>query len=481
MTKLSDEAVHTATPIGVVGAGTMGRGIARVAAGAGHPVLLTDANPDVADAAIEELRSRLDRDVARGRITASESTAIPGRITTVESIGAMADVGLVIEAVAEDLDVKHTVFRELAGVVDPNAILATNTSSLSVDAIAAAIEGPHRVVGMHFFNPAPLLPLVEIVAGRATDPAVVNSVRKTATAWGKVPVVCTDTPGFIVNRIARPFYLEALAMLEQDEAEPSQLDAVFRGAGFRMGPFELLDLIGIDINLAVSESVHRQLGDDPRIPPSALQRTMVTAGELGRKTGAGFYTYPAGPPRPVRYEPIAVQRIEAIGALGHGTGLVDRLASTTDVEILPADDGPGRLVIDGHVITPAPHATRPGATLDLVSDWSQTTTVGAAGTDTALAALAGACAVVGIDVAPLDDTPGLGVMRTVAMIVTIATEAVDAGVATRQDIDTAMRLGVNHPLGPSEWLDLVGQDAVDTTLRQLSARSGGERYRPVRT
>lgn len=467
--------------VGVVGAGTMGRGIARVAAGAGHPVLLTDSEPAVAADAIDELRTRLQRDVERGRLTDAGASALLERISVVNGVGDMGSASLVIEAVAESMEVKHAVFAQLDATVAPDAILATNTSSLSVADIAGPTTHPERIVGMHFFNPAPVLPLVEIVRTAASTPAVVATARATAAAWGKSPVVCTDTPGFVVNRIARPFYLEPMFLLERHDVAPTQLDAAVRGAGFPMGPFELVDLIGLDVNLAVSESVHTQLDEDPRIPPSPLQRTMVAKGRLGRKRGQGFYRYPDGPPQPSRHEPVDAETIVVFGDLGHGRGLATRLLADGGASQAVADDGPPRIEIDGHVAVPTPTAVEGAAVFDLVADWSNATAVGAAGPEPAARALAGACARIGVDVIPLPPEPGLVVLRTVAMLVTLAVEARSEGVATSDDIDLAIRLGVNHPRGPFEWRDLIGDDVVAATLRALDALHGGGRYRPVGT
>ena len=212
----------------------------------------------------------------------------------VHALGAFVSAGLVVEAIVEDLDVKRKLLRELEVVVPPGTILASNTSSLSITALAAGLKHPGRVVGMHFFNPAPVLPLVEVVSGLATDAAIADVVYATAAAWGKKPVHATSTPGFIVNRCARPFYAEALALLTERAADPATIDAVLREAGaFRMGAFELMDLIGHDVNLAVTKSVWEAYFHDPRYRPSVLQQERVAAGYLGRKSGRGIYAYGA--------------------------------------------------------------------------------------------------------------------------------------------------------------------------------------------
>ena len=289
--------------VGVVGAGAMGRGIAQVAAAAGHHVLLSDADAGVVERARDTIRSGLARDVAKGRLDQPRADALLARIESVGAtslgVGAFAECGLVIEAVVEDLSVKRTLFAALEGVVDREAILATNTSSLSIAAIGAATTHADRVVGMHFFNPAPLMALVEIVPAITTTPEIAERTRALAVAWGKTTVVATDTPGFIVNRVARPFYGEALRILEEGVADVATIDWAMRDVGgFRMGPFELMDLIGNDVNFAVTTSVYDGFFQDPRYRPSLIQRRLVDAGLLGRKRERGYYDYRAGAPAP---------------------------------------------------------------------------------------------------------------------------------------------------------------------------------------
>jgi len=293
--------------VGVVGAGAMGRGIAQVAAAAGHRVLLTDAVAEAVDAARDTIRSGLARDVAKGRLDQPRADALLARIENVGAtptgLEAFADCGVVIEAVAEDLGVKRALFAALEDVVVRETILATNTSSLSVAAIGAAATHADRVVGMHFFNPAPLMALVEIVPAITTAHDVTERTRALAASWGKTTVIATDTPGFIVNRIARPFYGESLRILEEGLADVATIDWALREiGGFRMGPFELMDLIGNDVNFAVTTSVFEGFFYDPRYRPSLVQRRLVDAGLLGRKRERGYYDYRAGAvaPEPVR-------------------------------------------------------------------------------------------------------------------------------------------------------------------------------------
>jgi 3-hydroxybutyryl-CoA dehydrogenase len=284
--------------IGVVGAGTMGAGIAQVAAVAGRRVLIADMVPGAAERAVTGIRDRVKAQVAKGRLSVD-----PGALdlTAVDSADGLAESGVVIEAIIEDLAVKRALFAELETVVASDAILASNTSSLSPTALASGLAHPERLVGLHFFNPVPAMKLVEVISGLATAPHVADAAADLATAWGKTVVRSTATPGFIVNRIARPFYAEAWRLYEEHASVPENIDAVLTGAGgFRMGPFTLMDLIGHDVNEAVTRSVWGAFGHDPRFAPSLAQRALVEAGWLGRKAGRGFYDYRGDVPVPTR-------------------------------------------------------------------------------------------------------------------------------------------------------------------------------------
>lgn len=274
----------------------MGAGIAQLAAGHGCTVHLIDVSREVVQRAVDGIRERLDRSVEKGRTEPGDRDAILGRITPHDGIAALSDVGLAIEAVVEDLTIKREVFRALEAATPATTVLATNTSSLSITQIAESVNDPSRVVGMHFFNPVPVMPLVEVVAGDSTAETSVNFAIETATGWGKTPVRVKDTPGFIVNRVARGYYLEALRLVEDGVAGVDEIDAILRNHGkFRMGPFELMDLVGLDVNLAVSTSVWERLGRPVRLAPHEIQRTLVAQGHLGRKTGRGFYLYDGAP------------------------------------------------------------------------------------------------------------------------------------------------------------------------------------------
>ena len=276
--------------IAVVGAGTMGAGIAESAALAGMPVTMLDVSEEVLERGRQTIERDLARRVKKGRISEGESEDVLGRVRTTISLGDLSGAPLVVEAVVEDMDVKKKVFGDLEGVVRKGTVLATNTSSLSVASIASATANPERVVGMHFFNPVPAMRLVEVVAGPSTNPEALSRAEEVSGRLGKTPVRVSDTPGFIVNRVARPFYLEALRIVESG-GDPGQVDAKIREAGFWMGPLELADLIGNDVNLSVSESLFERYYYPPRFRPSYLQRSMVEAGALGRKSGRGFYDH----------------------------------------------------------------------------------------------------------------------------------------------------------------------------------------------
>ncbi|MFZ1693258.1 MAG: 3-hydroxyacyl-CoA dehydrogenase NAD-binding domain-containing protein [Flavobacteriales bacterium] len=278
--------------VAVIGAGTMGSGIAQVAAQAGHDVVLFDTRREAVDRALGALRKTLDKLVEKGKLTKEQADGIHGRIAPSSDLKQLAGSELVIEAIIEDLSIKKKLFADLEGILGTEAVLATNTSSLSVTAIAAACAKPERVIGLHFFNPAPLLPLVEVVPGLVTDPALGARMIALMKAWGKVPVLCKDTPGFIVNRVARPFYGESIRIYEEGLADMPAIDGALKTyGGFRMGPFELMDLIGNDINFTVTKTVWEAFHYDQRYKPSITQQRQVESGRLGRKSGRGYYGY----------------------------------------------------------------------------------------------------------------------------------------------------------------------------------------------
>ena len=481
--------------VAVIGAGTMGAGIAQVAAVAGHRVLLHDVAPGAAERAVASIGAALERLEQKGRLTADDRAATTSRLQVATSLADVAPAGLVIEVVVERLDVKQALFAELEGIVTPDAVLASNTSSLSITEIAAGLAHPGRVVGMHFFNPAPVLPLVEVVSGMATDPAVAGSVFDLATTWGKTPVHATSTPGFIVNRVARPFYGEAFRAYEEGAADPATIDALLREAGgFRMGPFELTDLIGQDINAAVSRSVWKAFDRDPRFTPSASQAELVAAGRLGRKTGGGWFSYGEGAsvPAPSTAPPADPPASVVI----HGESapldrLLDRLPSSVAITRLEVPLGRGWVELRGGTELHQTAGTiaselatlrdGPVVVVDLVGDPTTATRIAiAVGIDTPAEGLdeaVGLLQACGLAVSVVADVPGLVVARTLAMLVNVAADAVEAGVASTEDVDLAMRAGVNYPRGPLEWGSAIGPAYLLEVLRGLGEYDR-EHYRP---
>ena len=322
----------------VVGAGAMGCGIAQVLVEAGWEVLLYDTQDASLENGIARVRGVWDKLVEKSKISDAQRSAYNQQLSAAYVLREAAEVSLVIEAIYENLDAKRSVFTTLDDVVREDCILATNTSSLSVSSIAAGVKHPERLIGLHFFNPAPLMPLVEIVPGIATDPAVVEACVAAVAAWGKVGVVAKDSPGFLVNRIARPFYGEALHLFEEQMADMATIDwALTELGGFRMGPFALMDLIGHDVNYVVTETVWKQFYYDPRFRPSLSQKRLLDAGWLGRKSGRGFYDYRNGAtlPEPTRNEALGraiVDRVVAMLINEAADAVYRRIGSESDVE-----------------------------------------------------------------------------------------------------------------------------------------------------
>jgi 3-hydroxybutyryl-CoA dehydrogenase len=276
--------------IGVCGAGTMGSGIAQVSAMAGYPTILYDMDPAMVSKARTAIEKNLATLAEKRKITAEDRQATLQRLTFTDDVKTcVAD--LIIEAIVENPEIKLDLFVRLAAVNKSDTILASNTSSLSLNALAEKIPGPERFAGLHFFNPAPLMRLVEVVRTDRSAPTTIDTLVRTARQMGKTPVLCTDSPGFIVNHVARPYYLEALRLVEEENCDIETIDTLLEATGFKMGPFRLMDLIGNDINYTVSESVYDALGRPERLKPSPIQRRKVQEGDLGRKTGKGYYRY----------------------------------------------------------------------------------------------------------------------------------------------------------------------------------------------
>jgi 3-hydroxybutyryl-CoA dehydrogenase len=475
----------------VVGAGIMGVGIAQVAAQAGHSVMLFDTRKGAADEAKEKLSKTLDALVSKGKLSTEAVTQTLSRIQAISALDAAASACLVVEAIVEKLDIKRGLFQQLEAIVAADCVLATNTSSISVTAIANGLQHPGRMVGMHFFNPVPLMKLVEVVSGLQTDPVVATSIFELSKVWGKVPVHARSTPGFIVNRIARPYYAETLALLLELAGTPAVLDACLRMAGFRMGPCELMDLIGHDTNFSVTQSVYEANFFDKRFAPSLIQRDLVDGGLLGRKSGRGFYDYNDGATKPsvdaverISLPPFQLLRVHGQGPLadrfvaalekaGHSFHRVqgsDWLGLEVDGAQLRLTDGRTASQIGAEV---AVFDLSLNAAQDGVLAWAPSLQASKEWTSIAASWLAA----LGFTPQRIADAPGLVVARTLAMLINEAADAVQQGVCTVEGANAAMKLGVNYPAGPFEWLASWSVPAVVQLLDALDGFYRGERYR----
>ena len=495
------KALSTDALVAVIGAGAMGAGIAQVAAQAGHPVKLYDNREGASAEAIDKIGAQLEKLVARGKFTAEQREGVLSRMTPVDNIDALADAKLVVEAIVENLNVKRSVLESLEALCSDDCILASNTSSLSITSLAAGRKNPSRIVGMHFFNPAPIMKLVEVVSGLATDPAVAETVYETSLAWGKKPVYTRSTPGFIVNRVARPFYAESLRLLQEQAADCATLDALMRDAGgFRMGAFELTDLIGHDVNYAVTCSVFDAYYGDFRFQPSLIQKELVDAGRLGRKTGHGFYDYSEGAERPQAValsSESPLKQCSIVGSAGPLMSLQERfVASGVTLNKVAAEadlaglDGMFRTadatiaLTDGRMA--CQRAVEDGienlVLIDLALDYNKASRLAISWahntSDAAVQQVVDLLAAAGITATPLADVPGLALMRTVAMLANEGADAVLHDVGDVAGVDLAMCAGVNYPRGPLAWADQVGVARIEAVLANLQATYGEDRYRP---
>jgi 3-hydroxybutyryl-CoA dehydrogenase len=488
------------TTLGVVGAGTMGAGIAQLGCQAGDETLLLDADPAALERARDRIAKGIEKAASKGRADASSVD----RLQPVSSVGDLSACDVVIEAIPEDLELKHRVLNEVAAVVRDDCALATNTSSIPVTQVAAGVTGPERVVGMHFFNPAPLMRLVEVIAGLESGEPALQRVRDLGERMGKRVIDAADGPGFLVNRCGRPFGLEALRCLQDRLADVETIDRVVRlGGGFRMGPFELQDLVGIDVGFSVSKSFHQLSFGEPRWRPSPLQAQVVASGRHGRKTGRGWYAYadgephrPDDPPAPeagggdglivVAGEiPLADELLDAGAAAGWAVATPDDAAGevpylaldlTGGVSDVPLQGGHRAVLCDAGSLAelegdgPAVgfHALPPFESSQLVE-----LTKGPSTTPVACERAEHFFSTLGKHTAWVGDAPGLVLGRIVCQLVNEAAFALGEGVGSAEDIDAGMVLGLNHPRGPLEWADLIGLEHVVTVLTAL----GGETYR----
>jgi 3-hydroxybutyryl-CoA dehydrogenase len=477
--------------VGVLGAGTMGSGIAQLAAGSGARTLVHDPDPEALERGLAAARKRLDDEAG-------------ARLEPAAEMSALADADIVVEAAPESLELKRELYARMAGVVREDCVLASNTSSLSVTEIAAGVPGPERVVGMHFFNPAPVMKLVEVVAGEHSGEPALERTRELGRAMGRHVIDAADMPGFLVNRCNRPFALEGLRVVEEGLATVEQVDRICRlGGGFRMGPFELSDLVGVDVGFEVSKSFYAQSYGEPRWRPSMLAARKVASGNHGRKTGRGWYEYPEdGEHRPPDPDPppaaggdglvviagwteLAGELREAAAAAGwrvEGDGVPALVVDCggADEEEPPLQGGPQVILCDESPLADLdPDGPSVGffalAPLGDLVELTRSPT----SSDTAQRAAERFFTSLGRHVEWVGDAPGLVLGRIVCQLVNEACFALGAGVGAAEDIDAGMVLGLNHPRGPLEWGDSIGASSVLGVLAGLYDEYREERYRPA--
>jgi 3-hydroxybutyryl-CoA dehydrogenase len=444
--------------IGVVGAGTMGSGIAQLACKAGARTLLHDPVPEALERGAQGVLKGLEKEASKGKLTPEQAREAGERLEPVRELEQMSSCELVIEAAPERLDVKHELYARLSEIVSERCVLASNTSSLPITAIAAGARRPERVVGMHFFNPAPLMRLLEVIAGVLSDERSLALAQATGVAMGKDTIRAADVPGFIVNRCNRPFGLEALRLLQERIADIETIDRIVRlGGGFRMGPFELSDLVGVDTGFDVSKSFYELSFGEPRWRPSPIQARQVAAGLHGRKTGRGYYDYSGeGPHRPADPDPPAGGR----DAIVSGDGpLADALRALTQ------GAGGAEIVVDGL------GGTADGEPFYALVPLALVEVTGEAG-ERAFQGL-------GLHTARVQPAPGGVLPRIVCQLVNECAFALGEGVGSAQDIDTGMVLGLNHPRGPLAWGEQLGLQRVLAQLEALCNEYREERYRPA--
>lgn len=481
--------------IAVVGAGAMGRGIAQIAAQAGVQVRLYDTSADAIVSARESLRQLWDKLSQKGKLSAADAQAALDRVQPAATLEALAGCQLVVEAIVERLDVKRDLFAKLEPIVGPDCILASNTSSLSITAIAAACERPQRVAGFHFFNPVALMKVVEVIDGLRSDPAAGDALAALARRMGHTPVRAKDMPGFIVNHAGRGMNIEGLRVAQESVATFAQIDAIMREqAGFRMGPFELMDLTALDVSHPVMESIYRQFFDEPRFRPSPITTVRLAGGLIGRKAGAGFYAYPDGqkqaPAEPAVPAAQPGLRVWISPAHEEGYARAQALLESLDASIADTAEPPEQALI---VVTPygedvSTCAYQQGLdaartvgldTLHGLAAGKRRTLMLSPATQAAWRDAAHALlAADGAPVSVIQDSPGFVAQRIVAAIVNVASEIAQQGIATPADIDRAVTLGLGYPMGPLAMGDALGGARILEILRNLQRVTGDMRYRP---
>ena len=471
--------------VGVVGAGAMGQGIIQVAVQGGMRVLILDARPGGAEAARKTIAGRLDRLVEKGRMAAGDAAAAAARMEVVEDFAALAPCDTVIEAIFEEIEVKRETFAQIEAAVSPDCLIASNTSSIPIASIARACQRRERIAGMHFFNPVPLMGLVEVIRAAETSDATVETLSALGRRMGRTPVTVKDSPGFLVNMGGRAYTTEGLRLAHEQVATPAQIDAIMRDCRhFRMGPFELMDLTGIDVNYPVSMIVYEGYLHDPRIKTAPNHQAMADAGLLGRKTGQGWFAYEGGKPldRPspdyvTAATPAATVRLaepdEALEAFCAEIGM--RVGDTGPILAAPIGEDAT------HVALRTGMAHQVLVCLDLTGDTSKrVTAMTAPGADReALDMVAAAIIASGRAVTAIGDSPGFVAQRMSAMIANLGCYMAEIGLASPADIDLAMQLGLNYPLGPLALAEDLGAATVLRILEQLQAITGEDRYRPT--
>ena len=490
--------MSTTTPrfqtIGIVGTGAMGRGIAQIAAQAGSTVLLFDTQPDAVTKARDAVSTQWDKLVEKGRIGADAASAQKARLKPAAALADLAGCDLIVEAIVENLDVKKKLFAELEGIVQPTAVLATNTSSLSVTAIAAALKRPQQFAGFHFFNPVPLMKVVEVIAGLKTDPAVCQALAEYARQMGHTPVQAEDTPGFIVNHAGRGYGTEALRIVSEGVADFATIDRILKDqVGFKLGPFELMDLTALDVSHPVMESIYRQYYDEPRYRPSVITAQRLAGGVVGKKVGEGFYKYVDGaaqvapePPVPqvTDIPPVWVSTRAARRAELYQ--LLKDLGAKIETGESPSPQALTLVAPLGFDVTTVAVVERldPARTvgIDMLVDDAATkrrvlATNPATRSDFAQAAHA-LFAKDGKAVSVIRDSGGFVTQRAVAAIVNIAADMCQQRVCSPKDLETAVTLGLGYPLGPLAMGDRYGPANILEVLFNMQTVYGDPRYRP---
>ncbi|OXC73369.1 3-hydroxyacyl-CoA dehydrogenase [Caballeronia sordidicola] len=482
--------------LGIVGSGAMGRGIAQIAALGGLNVRLYDTNQQAITAALEYLADTLNKLAAKGKLNEADAHAALARIHAAGAIGDLADCDVVVEAIVEKLDVKRELFRELEGVVGEHCILASNTSSLSITAIAAGCAKPQRVVGLHFFNPVALMKVVEVIDGLRGDPAAGDALMALGRQMGHTAVRAKDMPGFIVNHAGRGMNTEGLRIASEGVASFADIDRIMREqAGFRLGPFELLDLTALDVSHPVMESIYHQFYEEPRFTPSPITGTRLAGGLIGRKVGEGFYKYVDGKQQTPEETPAPTtlpRRVWVSRASAHAREEVFRLiakmetAVTIDTGGTPAPDSLIIVTPLGHDATTAAVAEKLDAsrtvaidTLFPLADAARRTIMTTPATTAEFRDAAHALfAFDGVPVTVIRDSTGFVAQRVVATIVNIGCDIAQQRIASPADIDLAVTLGLGYPRGPLALGDALGASTILMILRNMQAVLGDPRYRP---